>query len=101
MSNTLLAMLQVSNYQTAATTTAMPASDPGPSSSSVTNIKTSLFALFELDNSLTYTSGFNIAKRLADVTAIHNALSDLSQLNTDSQPSPPGALVTLQNNLNS
>ena len=95
VNNGFMPTLQVADYQTAVSN--LPASDPGSSDPRISSIKTTLFTLFELSNSATYTSGFDIAKRLADVTAIYNALSDLSQLHTDSQAA--AALPNLHDNL--
>lgn len=87
-------MLQGTGYQPAFSNLPVPPATPAArTSTQVIAIETALLALFK--NSAT--SAFNMAKRLADVTNIYNALSDLSQLHTDSLAG--GALSNLYDNL--
>ena len=92
----------MNQYITAASPTVLLASEPAGTTSApeVQNIRTTLFRLFELDPGLgvpPYTAGFNLAKRLARVSNILQALRDLSQLRADSLPS--GSLQVLLDKL--
>ena len=84
-----LNLLQVTNYRNAVN--ALPSGSG--SAAQVDLIRSTLELLFESNVNL------NLETRSTDVSNILQALSDLSQLHTDSLNSPKGSLQTLVDNL--
>ena len=76
---------------------ALPSLDTAVTVGQVNGIRDTLYSLFELPLGGTYTTGFDLGKRLTDVSNIFQPLSDLSVLHTDSLAA--GSLQALLDNL--